>query len=200
MKNPRRRMAVLVVGLVAVVGVMIVLPRPKRPEDEAPDRTRAATPSAPLDLRGEILRRKLIPKDPARPAGAARCVLFDWGMDIGSATLVAFEDGTTSLYTDRGGGFIGMGIHQTVRQAAAAFREEAERSTGQLKSTSEFRLPGPDAMAFFVVTDDDTLGSGPIPVEELQSGRHPLSRLADLGNDVITAMRLADGASKDPGK
>jgi hypothetical protein len=51
---------------------------------------------------------------------------MDWSMDNGTATLVAYDDGTTSLYTSTGGGVIGAGSHGEVRDAAEAF-EIAER-------------------------------------------------------------------------
>ena len=141
-------------------------------------------------LRLEILNRDLIRKDPGVSSGIPRCVLFDRGMTNGSATLAAFDDGTTSLYFGKGGGYLGMGGHETVRRAAAAFREEAARSIDKLKVTADFDLPGPGFMAFFIVTDTEVVGSGPIPAPVLQSGRHPLSRLGKIGNDVITEVRL----------
>ena len=203
-RRKRARSIAIVLGFIVVVGGMYVLRREAKPDEGAAAGGAASgsssdVPTGPLDLRGEILRRKLLPKVPASTSDAPRCVLFDWGMDVGAATLVAFDDGTTSLYTEGGGGYIGMGAHATVRQASEAFREEAARSRRRFKPTTDLDLPGPDAMAFFLVTDGDTLGTGPIPVKELQSGRHPLSRLGELGNEVITQMRLVS-TEQDAGK
>jgi hypothetical protein len=115
---------------------------------------------------------------------------MDWGAPNGAATLVAFDDGSTSLYFSGGGGYIGMGGHESVKRAAAVFRKEAAGSMGYLKATSDYSIPGADSLAFFVVTDNDTFSSGSIPLSVLQSGQHTLSRLGKLGNDVITEVRI----------
>src|SRR2546430_10376917 len=43
--------------------------------------------------------------------GTPRCVLMDWNVGGSVATLVAFDDGTVSLYLSSGGGIIGAGAH-----------------------------------------------------------------------------------------
>ena len=195
------RLAVPVIALLVVAGSAGMIKRERSPGEEfSMNSPHSDAPSTLADLRGEILRRRLIPKDSRLRAGTPRCVLFDWGVPGGAVTLVAFEDGTTSLYSDRGGGYLGMGGHETVRRAAQAFREEAARSFSTLKVTSDFGLPGPNFMAFFVVTDTDTFGSGPIPAAALQGGRHPLSHLGKLGNDVITEMRLVSEKLRASGR
>jgi hypothetical protein len=45
-------------------------------------------------------------------------VLMDMGMYQGTATLVAFADGTVSMYYSSGGGMIGAGEHENVRNTA----------------------------------------------------------------------------------
>jgi hypothetical protein len=45
-------------------------------------------------------------------------VVMDMGMEQGTATFVAFADGTVSMYYSSGGGMIGAGEHERVRTAA----------------------------------------------------------------------------------
>jgi hypothetical protein len=45
-------------------------------------------------------------------------IVMDMGMDQGTASLVAFADGTVSMYYSSGGGMIGAGEHENVRNAA----------------------------------------------------------------------------------
>jgi hypothetical protein len=45
-------------------------------------------------------------------------VVMDMGMDRGTATLVVFADGTVSMYYSSGGGMIGAGEHEKVRNIA----------------------------------------------------------------------------------
>jgi hypothetical protein len=45
-------------------------------------------------------------------------VVMDIGMDLGTASLVAFADGSVSIYYSSGGGTIGAGAHEQVRSAA----------------------------------------------------------------------------------
>src|SRR5687767_15026125 len=143
-------------------------------------------------LREKLLSRELLRDIPGDPDGdGIRAVVFDWGMDNGSATLVAFDDGTTSLYFSGGGGIIGAGAHDAVRGAAASFREEALRVKPQFTPADAFPLPTGERSVFYVVTDSATLTSGPIPNSDLERGRPPFGELATRAQQVITEIRKA---------
>src|SRR5688572_16670054 len=118
--------AVLVVVLVAAIVFVPLLGR--RPADEPPPDSastestgeQASAASGSAVLREALLSREMLRDMPGDPDGdGIRAVVFDWGMGNGSATLVAFDDGTTSLYFSGGGGIIGAGAHDAVRRAAA---------------------------------------------------------------------------------
>jgi len=57
----------------------------------------------------------------------------------GTATLVCLRDGTTSLYYSSGGGAIGLGQHESIRQAALSFVGLVQEYLGTFSS-------GPDAL------------------------------------------------------
>jgi hypothetical protein len=74
----------------------------------------------------ERLRSAALAFTPGTVAGAAASdaphifgVIMDMGMDLGTATLAVFSDGSVSLYYSSGGGIIGAGEHERVWTAAA---------------------------------------------------------------------------------
>ena len=141
-------------------------------------------------LRQHVLSREIFKQ--AEPAPGIRCVVYDWHVGNGIATLVSFDDGTTSLYLSSGGGVIGAGAHESVRRAAQLFREEAARVAGRFQpTTDEYPLPAEGRSVFYVITDSATLTSGPLLSSELVSGKHPMAALARRAQDVITQIRKA---------
>ena len=124
---------------------------------------------------------------------------MDWADDGRVVTLVAFDDGTTSLYFSQGGGILGMGADEAVRGSANAFREQAAQSLESFHAESAFDLPPAGIIVFFIVNDSGTLGSGRIKVEELESGRHALSPLGAKGLRTITAVQSAFKAMQQGG-
>jgi hypothetical protein len=194
-------MRVAAVLAVVLVGAIVFVPLlGRRPEVESPaDSARTPAVDQPASAAGgsEALREKLLSREmlrdtPADPDGdGIRAVVFDWGMGDGSATLVAFDDGTTSLYFSGGGGIIGAGAHDAVRLAAASFREEATRLKPQMTRADAFPLPSGERSVFYIVTDSATLTSGPIANTDLERGRPPFGELATRAQQVITEIRKA---------
>ena len=179
-------MRILLVALVA--GALVVLAWRFRPAA----RNQAAPTSAQPDLRAMVLRRDFLAGVPPSTDGRLRAVVMDWSMDDGTATLVAYGDGTTSLYTSVGGGVIGAGTHEEVRGAAEAFRAEAERTLKRFTAVAAadpLPLPPPNAVTFYVITDSATLRAGPIVTSRLIAGEHPLATLGDQAQTVIAAIR-----------
>jgi hypothetical protein len=142
-------------------------------------------------LRNAVLLREPFKAMPPVAPGTILAVMYDWEIGRGVVTLVAFHDGTTSVYLSSGGGFIGTGSQQSVQRAAAAFREEAARVRGHFTPATAFPLPERGKSRFHLVTDSATLQSGMFTEAELQADAHPLGKLAHLAQDVITAVRQA---------
>lgn len=142
-----------------------------------------------MALRDAVLSRELFKDSPPIEPGTMRAVVFDWNIGNGIATVVAFADGTTSLYLSSGGGVIGAGTHEPVARAAAAFREEAARVVSQFAPTDEFAQPPEDRARYYVVMQDRTLASGYFTSAELQQSGHPFRPLGERAQAVITAIR-----------
>jgi hypothetical protein len=151
--------------------------------------------NAMLELRGRVLSRTMFASDPPAPAATPRCVLMDWNMSgNGVATLLAFHDGTTSLYFSNGGGILGAGGHEQVKRAATGFRQQAVAESAHFTPTTDFQLPKGGIVVLYIVNSTETLSSGPIPTTELANGTHPLTALGASAQAVITEMRRLSSA------
>jgi hypothetical protein len=147
------------------------------------------------DLRQAILSGAMF-REPANNDDGSQCVLMDWSLERGSATLAAFTDGTTSLYYSSGGGMIGLGSNDSVRVAATAFRAEADSAKALFHPAETFPPPGQDSMRFYVANAHGTTASDVYSTRELQDPGHPLHRLTGAAQAVITAARsLQDRAA-----
>jgi hypothetical protein len=116
-------------------------------------------------------------------------VIMDWGVTEGTATVVAFSDGNASVYLSSGGGFIGGASHESIRKAAQRMVAIAAECQPQTRATATYPLPERAHVIFYLLTDSGVFTAN-APQEELSSHRHPLSRLGDAGQDIITQYRL----------
>lgn len=126
----------------------------------------------------------------ASSALASGCfgVLMETGYPGAVATLVAFVDGSTSLYFSTGGGIIGGGAHAAVRAAGVVFIGQADANRAQFAGTTETPLPGVGRVTFYVRTLTGTL-TAEADQQELGHGRHALSPVFHAGQAVIAALR-----------
>lgn len=117
-------------------------------------------------------------------------VVMDWGLEMGTATVVAFSDGSANVYLSNGGGFLsGSESHESVRKAAQKMVAVAVENQRQTHPTTSYPLPRRGEIIFYLLTDAGVFTAS-APLGELNSHRHPLSTLADAGMDVITQYRL----------
>jgi hypothetical protein len=165
--------------------------RGKREENDAPADVYVGLRSQLLTL--DPASVGLQPSDDLPPVWGT---LMEMGFPEGAATIVSLADGTTSMYTSTGGGVIGGGQHETVAAASMRFLAEAERTTEGLTATSgEPALPENGTVSF-VVLGYSGMRTGMTIEDEVASMQHPLSRLYAAGQNVITALREAEEASR----
>src|SRR5215469_4352920 len=106
-----------------------------------------------LGLRSQILQ---LSRDkcglPATAGPTEPCaVLMDWGVNNGTATVVAVADGTVSIYLSSGGGSIGGGQgYAVIREAGQKFLNLAKESLSRMQKTSEYPLPGKGQVYFYI--------------------------------------------------
>lgn len=155
---------------------------------------RKPTPD-PADTMRELRQRALTAgaEELENPPDAEVLVaLMEMGYAKATASLVAFADGTTSLYFSSGGGIIGAGDHPPVRAAASAFLSMAAEAMDQFSDADETPLPARGHVRFYLRTLRGTLMADGLE-EDLGFGRHPLSELFHSGHQVITAIRATQG-------
>ena len=175
-----RTISLVVVAILVLAAALLVLRRPS-----AEQREQAA--AAARGLRNAVLSREIFKEAGSKPG--IRAVVYDWQLGAGTASLVTFDDGSTSLYLIPGGGFIGAGAHENVRRAAAAFRDEAAKERGQFHAVTEYPLPAKGYSTFYIITDSSTLSSGALRTSDLSSQSHPFAALSRLGQEVISEVR-----------
>jgi len=116
-------------------------------------------------------------------------VLMELAYPQAVASLVAFADGSTSLYISSGGGVIGAGEHKPVRDEAEKFLMTVQEHIGEFAPTDETPLPDTGRVRFYVRTFAATLTAE--ADEKLLGNRlHKLSPVYMAGHAVITQMRL----------
>ena len=114
--------------------------------------------------------------------------VMDWGMDNGTATVVAYSDGSASVYLSSGGGFIGGKSHEAVRKAAEKMVAAAAECRQQTHATTTYPLPQQGEVFFYLLTDEGVFTAS-ASEQELMGGHHPLSRLGGAAQNVITEYR-----------
>ena len=117
-------------------------------------------------------------------------VLMETGYPNAVASLVAVADGSTSIYFSSGGGIIGAGQHQNVREIADRFIALVDSQVEALTITDAHPLPAVGRVRFYARTFDG-LRTAEAGEQELGERRHLLSPLFHAGHAVIAAARTA---------
>lgn len=118
-------------------------------------------------------------------------VVMETGFAEGSFTLVALSDGSASIYLSSGGGSIGGGAHETIRNAAQAMVTLAAKFQSQAKVTKDFPLPKDGQTTFYLLTDSGVFTAS-APEEDLGEERHAWSPLFHAGHEAITQYRTVE--------
>ena len=118
---------------------------------------------------------------------------MDWGVENGTATVVAFADGSASVYLSGGGGFIGGQGNESIRSAAKKAIEVANQSKSAARATSSFPPPRQGQVVFYLRTNGGVL-SAIASEEDLQANTDPLARLGNAAQAIITEYRKSQAA------
>lgn len=117
-------------------------------------------------------------------------VVMDWGVDRGTATVVAIADGTGSVYLSSGGGFLGGGqSHESIRTAVKKTVELAAQVQPMMRLTTSYPLPQRGEVTFYVLTDAGVFTAG-ASEEQMRTHTSPLYQLGDSAQVIITEYRL----------
>ena len=117
------------------------------------------------------------------------CVAYDIGVERGAATVFASSDGSVSLYFSTGGGVLGAGGSERVRNAARDLLAAAERSRNLLRPASGTKLPPSGVYQVLTRMRAGTLTAS-LTLDELKAGTDKLLPLFRAADRVLTEIRL----------
>jgi hypothetical protein len=130
--------------------------------------------------------------DPKAPIHA---VIMETGYPDAVATFACFGDGTVSLYVSTGGGVIGGGDHESVREACfemlSITNKYAQDFIGACEPVRTFPLPGEGEVLFYLATSD-AVYRAQCREEALAGQRDPFSALFNNCHAVMTEVREID--------
>ncbi len=120
-------------------------------------------------------------------------MITEMAMNPGSASVISFLTGDTSLYLSSGGGFIGAGQHEEVREMVTQKVDGFQKYLSKAKKIDEPKLPEEGKVNFNFLTKNG-LYSVTENMADLESGKSELSSLFQEVNEIITQIRLkSDG-------
>ena len=166
--------------------------RAQKPPDLLPAQRKNRYPR----LRALALRAKRgqtsmpTPSSPTEPWG----VVMDWVVSAATATIVAFSDGSASVYFSSGGGLLGGQAYESIRHAARQAVAVAAEFQPHMQLTTDFPLPQPGIVVFYLLTDSSVFTSSTFE-SALKTHSHALSKLGDAMQAIITAYRLTPEAN-----
>ena len=126
---------------------------------------------------------------PTEPWG----VIMDWVISNATATIIAFSNGHASIYLSTGGGFIGGESHESVRTAAKKMIAAAVECQPYTHASSEYPLPQRQEEVLFYLLTDAGIFTTSASNEDLGNHHHPLWKLHDAAQGIITRFRLNSG-------
>jgi hypothetical protein len=113
-------------------------------------------------------------------------VVMDVGQVEAIVTVTSFTSGDASIYVSTGGGMLGGVAHETVRTAAGAFVDEAEKRRRNMSLVTEFPLPKMGWARVYVLTPQGVFGAlvRTLPVEAnfealMQAGERVMKAIED---------------------
>ena len=145
------------------------------------------------DLRRRALNVTLaelgLQPDPNAPIHA---VIMESGYPEVIATFACFRDGTVSLYLSTGGGVIGGGQHESVRDACfemlSITNKYAQDFIAACEPVSTFALPREGEVFFYLVTSDAVYQARCLE-DALAEQREPFSALYNNCHAVMSEVR-----------
>lgn len=118
-------------------------------------------------------------------------MVMETGFEDGWFTLVALADGTTSLYFSTGGGVIGAGELQPVRDAAGHYLSGAQYFFDRASPVSDTPRPATGKVIFYFLGFEG-ISAYEAPEQKLGIGADDLSNLFYAAHAVIDEIRKTE--------
>lgn len=136
-------------------------------------------------------------------AGSSDC--YGFVMELGGSdhdapmTIVAFRDGTVSLYLGSGGGVLGLGQQSpTVRACGQQMVTASKNFLEHLDMTPESPVTAKEHVRFFVLTGRGVY-SAEVDQFAVENERHALHPLYLGGRKILSAIRMSQESTTLPG-
>ena len=140
------------------------------------------------DLRGQALA---LDAKSITPRNGLFALLMETGYDEAAVTVVATADGSASIYFSNGGGIVGAGEYEQVREVVFETLSEASSYVDDFDASPEHPLPQPGETRFYAVTESGvTIAAA--PEDDLGNERHALSPLFLQVHKLIAFIRAAE--------
>jgi len=125
-----------------------------------------------------------LPKDKTKIYG----VVMDWGLEEGTATLVAFMTGDASLYLSSGGGVMGGVGHENVQKAVEIFLAKSETFISKTTKTETTPQQKKNEVKFYFLTNNGKF-VGQESMSNIENSSSEWLPLFEEGNNLITEIR-----------
>ena len=116
-------------------------------------------------------------------------IVMDWDLGNGIVTVAAYETGDASMYLSSGGGVIGGGQHENVRQAVFPYIKLGQNFLTMAEKTKTTPLPDKDCVRFYFLTNDETYYSQE-KMKNIENENSDWLKLFEEANKVLTELRL----------
>tara|TARA_R110002126_G_scaffold290629_2_gene448047 strand:+ start:742 stop:1320 length:579 start_codon:yes stop_codon:yes gene_type:complete len=184
----------IIIGIIAIVTIGILIGcsnKKEKPKAEKKELTEKSPEKNPfMDMRNMAFTAK------AEQIGLENIaddkvygLITEMSMNPGTASVISFLTGDTSLYLSSGGGFIGAGQHEKVRKIVAEKIEEFQIYLSKAEKIEEPELPKEGMVNFNFLTKNG-IYSLTENTTDLENGKSEFSKLFEGVNEIITQIRL----------
>ena len=116
-------------------------------------------------------------------------IVMDWDLGDGIATVIAYETGDASMYLSSGGGVIGGGQHDNVRQAVSPYVQLGQGFLTKAVKTESTPLPDKNCVRFYLLTNKG-IYCAQEKMKNIENESSDWFRLFEEANKVLTELRL----------
>jgi len=115
-------------------------------------------------------------------------LIMEWDITDAVISVVTFQTGDASIYISTGQIFMGGFAHENIRNSALTFINSGQEYLSFSKPTTETPLPDKGCVRFYFLTNKGKYYMQET-VENIENNKSSLTKLFDLGNNVITEYR-----------
>jgi hypothetical protein len=116
-------------------------------------------------------------------------IVMDWDLGDGIATVSAYETGDASMYLNSGGGVIGGGQHENVRNVVFPYITKGQNFLSKATLTESTPLPDKNCVRFYFLTNKGRFMAQE-NMKNIESKTSEWFTLFEEANKVLSELRL----------